>query len=601
MSGPAVCTSNGGRAMYRKHQKKRGGTVMKVYDCVPGLEFDESVDFQVSPCWFHDATHSVPPWTPMFGWFWINFCRHGMQYGAEKLSLPTVKGWDWRFKDGAGYLALLIVKDPAERRAREERFKVAIKPFIDDFPGMWKGFVDEIVGKYEKLKALDLDKATNTQLLENFEELGVGRLIRARALSFTYLPMSKRALLAGKHVFCEKPLAHSCAQAREIRELAKQLPKLATQVGSQGGATDTFRRSMEVIQAGVLGEIREVHVWMDRGCEPSRNYDKNADPIPPELNWDFWCGPSKVLPFKNHYLNFCLNWGPWLDFGDGHLADMGAHGMNLPWRALKLGAALNCSIKVPEPIKDSYASATDISWDFAARSDMPAVKVWWHDGGKLPPKHLCQELVPTYGRVPGNGVLFAGSKGLLCSDCWGVGGVVKLKGEAKCRGVQDHEACKPVPVTLPRARPHRGMAPCLQGRPQDVPGLRDRRHGRRDHHGGHARHALQARREHLLHDRLGQRGAEGAGRAQCRRRRTPPRSAQVAVRRRQKTTVSQQNSWVRSGRYAREVQHPAPGMCAFCREEPGTEKRNYTSLGKVYFLFSVPTFQALESVSCFPT
>ena len=141
-------------------------------------------------------------------------------------------------------------------------------------------------------------------------------------------------LLAGKHVFCEKPLAHSCAQAREIRELAKQCPKLVTQVGSQGGATDTFRRSMEVIQAGVLGEIREVHVWMDRGCPPSRNYETHADPIPRELNWDFWCGPSRVLPFKNYYLGFCLNWGPWLDFGDGHLADMGAHGLNLPWRAL---------------------------------------------------------------------------------------------------------------------------------------------------------------------------------------------------------------------------------------------------------------------------
>ena len=85
---------------------------MKMYDCVPGLEFDEATDFDISPCWFQDATHSVPPWTPMFGWFWVNFCRHGMQYGAEKLSLPTVKGWDWRFKDGAGYLALLIVKDP---------------------------------------------------------------------------------------------------------------------------------------------------------------------------------------------------------------------------------------------------------------------------------------------------------------------------------------------------------------------------------------------------------------------------------------------------------------------------------------------------------
>jgi pyruvate, water dikinase len=139
-----------------------------MYDCVPGLEFDESLDFAVSPAWFHDATHSVPAWTPMFGWFWINFCRHGMQYGAEKLSLPTVKGWDWRFKDGGAYLALLIVKTPEERKAREERFKVAIMPFIQDFSGMWKGFVDEIVGKYDALK-IDLDKASNIEILENFE------------------------------------------------------------------------------------------------------------------------------------------------------------------------------------------------------------------------------------------------------------------------------------------------------------------------------------------------------------------------------------------------------------------------------------------------
>ena len=143
---------------------------MKVYDCVPGLEFEEATDFDISPCWFQDATHSVPPWTPMFGWFWVNFCRHGMQYGAEKLSLPTVKGWDWRFKDGAGYLALLIVKDPNERKAREERFRVAIKPFIDDFQGLWNGFVKEMLGRYEKIKAVDLDKATNIELLETFEE-----------------------------------------------------------------------------------------------------------------------------------------------------------------------------------------------------------------------------------------------------------------------------------------------------------------------------------------------------------------------------------------------------------------------------------------------
>ena len=122
------------------------------------------------------------------------------------------------------------------------------------------------------------------------------------------------------------------------------------------------------------------------------------------------------------------------------------------------------------------------------------MKLWWHDGGKGPPEELGKELISTYNKVPGNGVLFAGSKGILCSDCWGVGGVVKLKGEAKCRGVQDHAACKPVPVTLPRvARQFRRwrVAKRLQGRPRDVPGLRDRRDDCRDHHGGDARLAFQ--------------------------------------------------------------------------------------------------------------
>lgn len=144
---------------------------MKSYDCVPGLEFDESLDFEVSPAWFLDGTHSVPPWTPMFGWFWINFCRHGMQYGAEKLSLPTVKGWDWRFKDGGGYLALLLVKTDEDRKQREERFREAIKPFINDFTGLWHGYRDELLDMYKPIRTIDLDKATNTEQLETFEKI----------------------------------------------------------------------------------------------------------------------------------------------------------------------------------------------------------------------------------------------------------------------------------------------------------------------------------------------------------------------------------------------------------------------------------------------
>lgn len=143
---------------------------MKMYDVVPGLEFDPERDLEQSPAWFLDATHSVPPWTPMFGWFWINFCRHGMQWGAEKLSLPTVKGWDWRFMNGGGYLTLLLVKSEEEKQRREAEFRKAILPFIQDYDGLWGGFIKEILDRYENLKSLDVDTASNIELLDNFEE-----------------------------------------------------------------------------------------------------------------------------------------------------------------------------------------------------------------------------------------------------------------------------------------------------------------------------------------------------------------------------------------------------------------------------------------------
>jgi predicted dehydrogenase len=266
-----------------------------------------------------------------------------------------------------------------------------------------------------------------------------------------HVPMSKAALQAGTHAFCEKPIAHSVAEARDIREIARR-SQLATQVGTQGGSTATFRRSMELIQAGLLGQIREVHCWINRTFPPSAPIATDADPIPEGLNWDFWCGPSPLLPFKKYYLGNCLTWGRWLAFGDGHLADMGAHAINLPWRALELGAPERVTVRVAEPLKDSYPSATDFRWDFPARGLSAAVSVWWHDGPKAgPPEELGKELVSTYDKVPTNGVLFAGEKGLLCSDAWGVGGMLKLKGESEGRAVLDHEAGKAIARTLPQA------------------------------------------------------------------------------------------------------------------------------------------------------
>ena len=268
-----------------------------------------------------------------------------------------------------------------------------------------------------------------------------------------HMPMSKAALQAGKHVFCEKPLAHSVAEARDMA-LFMRGSKLVTQIGTQGGATDTFRRSMEIIQAGLLGQVREVHCWMDRTFPPSETVAKVADPMPSGLNWDAWCGPSPVHPFKEYYLGGCLSWGRWLDYGDGQLADMGAHAHNLPLRALELGPPIRIAVESSEPVKDSYPAANKFRWDFAARGKFDAVSVWWHDGPEAgPPESMTADILATYKKVPTNGCLFVGEKGILLADAWGKGGVMRLKSDSspKCRGVLDHEAAKAVPVTYRRA------------------------------------------------------------------------------------------------------------------------------------------------------
>jgi hypothetical protein len=140
------------------------------YD-ISAFEFNEELDLQYHKAWFLDATHAVPPWTPMVAWCWINYCRHGMQWAAEKLSLPTCKGWDWRLKNGAGYLTMLIVDDPKEIWSREIEFKKQILSFFGNYDKIWLGFINEMLNRYEQLKGFDVDNSPNIDLLEHFDTI----------------------------------------------------------------------------------------------------------------------------------------------------------------------------------------------------------------------------------------------------------------------------------------------------------------------------------------------------------------------------------------------------------------------------------------------
>src|SRR5690606_4436042 len=114
--------------------------------------------------------HSVPPFTPMLGYLWATYSPYGMQYGAEKLSLPTISGADIRFRDGGIYIQILHITDKAEIERRSERFRVAIRAFLEDFDGLWDQCKQEMMGRYESLKQKNLDDASNFELQMALQE-----------------------------------------------------------------------------------------------------------------------------------------------------------------------------------------------------------------------------------------------------------------------------------------------------------------------------------------------------------------------------------------------------------------------------------------------
>jgi len=257
---------------------------------------------------------------------------------------------------------------------------------------------------------------------------------------------------AGKHVYCEKPLARLVSDARELGKLAKE-SKVATQMGTQGIASETFRKAVEIVQAGVLGNVTEVHAWnvVHQKRPESTVRPAGEDPIPEGFNWDMWIGPSPERPYKRGvYGPGCMTTAMWFDFGAGLIGDFGTHTWQLPIRALKLGYPVKVEHNVPEPVKETYVSNAIIRYEFPARENMPPVKGWYYDTINRPPKEVVEALEKTFVKFPGVGAMLVGDKGMLHAGGWGGGNYMKLTGEEKFKGVCDHPAAKELPKTEPR-------------------------------------------------------------------------------------------------------------------------------------------------------
>jgi hypothetical protein len=272
------------------------------------------------------------------------------------------------------------------------------------------------------------------------------------------------AMKLKKHVYCQKPLTQNVWEARQMVRLAKE-NNLATQMGNQGSANDALRRAVEVIQAGVIGNPKELHVWSNRPVWPQGlNRPDGSDPVPEWMNWECWIGPAPMRPFKSGvYHDF--KWRGWYDFGTGALGDMACHMVNMPFRALKLGYAnvIECE-ETSQLFPETFPKTSRIRFEFPEREGLPPLKFWWYDGNPgdkqvkpLRPKpEITGEILDMFGgKLPDAGCLVIGEKGnVFAPDDYAEKIYVLLKGEKEYVSGSKHQACLAVPKTIPRSPGH---------------------------------------------------------------------------------------------------------------------------------------------------
>jgi len=223
----------------------------------------------------------------------------------------------------------------------------------------------------------------------------------------THAPAAAAAMKLGKDCYCEKPLTHCVYETRYLTDLAVR-NKLVTQLGTQIHAGDNYRRVVELVKAGVIGPIREVHVW-SAASYSGGDRPKDTPPVPPYLDWDLWIGPAPYRPYHPVYVP--ARWRGWKDFGNGGLGDFFCHYCDLAFWALDLKYPTSVEAEGPEPHPESTPPWLIVRYEFPARGDLPPVHLTWYDGGKRPPLQAEAKL-PDWGSA----VLFVGEKGMLLAD-----------------------------------------------------------------------------------------------------------------------------------------------------------------------------------------
>lgn len=254
--------------------------------------------------------------------------------------------------------------------------------------------------------------------------------------------VSIAAMRQGKHVYCEKPLTHSVWEARQVAKVAHETG-VATQMGNQGHSGDQIRQTVELIQQGAIGAVREVHAWTSATRWNKGLSGRPADEATPSgVNWDLWLGPRAARGYSSA-LN-PVRWRDFWDFGTAPIGDFFCHNFDPALWALDLREPSTIEATAAGPVDSYIAPAAGIyTYHFGSRGQQPAVKFTWYEGGLKPAYPVGVE---DDDKLDGNGILFLGDKGALSSPGWG--GQPKLLPSAR-----DKEYQRPA-QSLPRSKGH---------------------------------------------------------------------------------------------------------------------------------------------------
>jgi len=229
-------------------------------------------------------------------------------------------------------------------------------------------------------------------------------------------PITIAAMELGKHVYCQKPIAHNLGECRRMAELAEQ-KGLVTQMGTQIHAHAAYRTAEATLRRGVIGKVREAHLWVGKswGGPPEGRPDKK-DPVPAHLDWDLWLGVAPERPYVREIYH-PFHWRGWLDFGSGTLGDMGCHIFDPVFSALDLGPPLSAVSRGPGHHEETFASDGDVLYEFAgtARTTGPFT-MRWTDGKAKRADELAQ--LPGGATLPGSGSFLVGEKGVMVIPHW---------------------------------------------------------------------------------------------------------------------------------------------------------------------------------------